>query len=154
MDLAVKDAPRAGAERDVIRPAGPPAGARTLLDVLTPLATGALLLALLWRVALTVWLPAPARAAELLAETAGASGDRGRVVLLVDTPGTIAAQEAAGRARELVPRLPLEVRALHAAGEERDAEQLRSLVRAYGYSRLPLLLTLDEQGHVVRIVPI
>lgn len=126
-------------------------------DRLAMVAAGLLIATLLWRVALIAWAPAPARARDLLASPAHAS-DTGRLVLLVDARGTRTSSEAADRARRAWPGFPLDVRAAgqrsatpHA--EAPGPERLRSLARSYGYSRLPLLLTLDPDGHVVRITP-
>lgn len=98
-------------------------------------------------------MPAPARARELLASPAGASGS-GRLVLLVDAPGTPVSREAAGRARQAWPGFPLDIRAAGRPAADAAPERLRSLARSYGYARLPLLLTLDQDGHVVRIAPL
>lgn len=127
-------------------------------DVLTVAATALLLATLLWRVVLVAWMPTPVRARELLASPADTTAP-GHLVLLVDTPGTRASTEAAARARRAWPRFSLDIRAAGMPSEAphaKDAlpERLRSLARSYGYPRLPLLLILDQEGHVVRITPL
>jgi hypothetical protein len=126
-------------------------------NVLTMVATGLLLTTLVWRLALT-FLPAPTRVHELLSSTADA-GAKGQAMLLVETPDTGSVDHFAMRVRESWPELPLEVRALRVPPDasqaaDRDAKRLHALVQAYGYSRLPLLLVFDKQGHVVRITPL
>jgi hypothetical protein len=133
---------------------GAPASAHASVErggnVLTVAAAGLLLLTLVWRVVLVTWMPTPVRARELLASLADTTVP-GRLVLLVDAPGTRSSREAADRARQAWPGFPL---GIHAAGLPGAApERLRSLAESYGYSRLPLLLTLDQEGHVVRITP-
>jgi hypothetical protein len=118
-----------------------------LADPLAAAATALLLLVVAGRVAVSAWLPAPARA-ERLRPAEEAAAPRGRLLLLVDQEGTPHAREAAARARRNWPDLPLEARTLRP--EDRE---LRSLVHAYGYTRLPVLLTVDRLGHVVRIAP-
>lgn len=131
--------------------------ARGRRDLPALLAVGLLMATLLWRAVLIVWAPAPARARDLLASPANTS-DTGRLVLLVDAPGTRASNDAADRARRAWPGFPLDIRAAGvpssaSRAEGAGLERLRSLARSYGYPGLPLLLTLDQDGHVVRIIP-
>jgi hypothetical protein len=87
-------------------------------------ATSLLLLMLCWKVVLVAVVPHPPRARELIAPGNGSADPVARRELLVAAP----------------------------EGSRTD-RRLQSLVRSYGHS-LPVLLTMDGEGHVVRVQPV
>jgi hypothetical protein len=115
-----------------------------------PLAAGAtclLLVVVLWRAALSIWLPAPLRASEVLPAAASIENSTGRVLVLVEADKA-QASDAPAAARRTWPKLPVEV---HGLGHQSGGERLRRLATAYGYDRLPVAILVDLDGRVLRV---
>ena len=115
-----------------------------------PLAAGAtclLLLVVLWRAALSAWIPGPLGASEVLPATANAQESTARVLVLVGADQA-RASNAAEVARRTWPRLPVEV---HGVAEPARGERLRRLALAYGYDALPIAILVDPDGRVLRV---
>ncbi|HST61999.1 MAG TPA: hypothetical protein VLK84_25080 [Longimicrobium sp.] len=98
------------------------------VDAPAVIATGLLLAVIVWRAVLGATAPAPLRARDLL----GVGG-----------------MSAAGPRRVLVvsPTQPASDSSMPAT------DRLLALLRSYGYETLPVLLTLDTDGHVVFVEP-
>lgn len=120
-------------------------------DPLAAVATALLAVVAAWSIALSILVPAPPAPA-LLTDL----HDTQRLVVLVASPGDEARARAMAAERADVPRLPVRViplrqdrtPRLRGAGADR---RLWSLLDAYGYDDLPVLLVLDGQGRVVRV---
>jgi hypothetical protein len=77
-----------------------------------------------------------------------------RLVLVVDRDDDDKAGRAALRVQKQHPGRDLEVHRISwAAPDGRDSREARiaALVRTYGYSELPVLLTVSREGQVVRV---
>lgn len=124
-------------------------------DRLARIALAALTFLVLWKVSLPVLFPMPARLDEAFPDSRSSPSDSARFVLLVDAVRE--PREAVSTdVRQLAPTRPVEVRRLQWAAASRGKgtpgdRRIASLVRGFGYSRLPLLITFDGAGHVVRI---
>jgi hypothetical protein len=122
-------------------------------DPLAAVATALLGLVAVWSIALSILVPAPPAPALL---TDPQKHDTQRLVVLVASPGDEARARSTAAARADVPRLPVRViplrpdRTPRLRGARAD-RRLWSLLHAYGYDDLPVLLVLDGQGQVVRV---
>jgi hypothetical protein len=116
-------------------------------DPLAWVATALLGTVAAWSLAISFLFRAPAAPALLT----GVQSDtfRGQVVL-VAAPGDEARALASAAATADVPRLPLRVISLPAGGGAQADPRLWSLLRSYGYDRLPVLVVLDKQGRLVK----
>ena len=110
----------------------------------------ALLVAVLgWRAALTDFASAPPRVDALFTAT---PGDSGRLVLVIDR--TARADSAVRHVRRSQPHRVLDVdRVPWPAPADRRSRPARiaALIRAYGHTELPVLLTLTSEGLVARV---
>jgi hypothetical protein len=123
---------------------------RRRADLPVTLAIVLLLAVLGWRMALVRLAPTPLVAASLLPPSTVPAGSA-RQVLVVDER---ASGDWAARAltsdrfhSAYVVRVPW----THTSDARSPASRLAALVRAYGYSDLPVLLTLNTEGQVVRV---
>lgn len=117
-------------------------------------AVAALVVLLAWKLSLPVLFPGTARVGDAFPRMV--PGDSASYVLLLDARTSSAGDAASAYLRRLAPAHRVATRTLDwsAASSRRSSEadrRIASLVRAYGYSGLPLLLTFDGDGHVVRI---
>ncbi len=121
-------------------------------DPLAVIVSWSLLALVVCNAALASWGAAPAKVADILPAPAFLpGGDSIRIVLVVDAaarPGSGALPRIGARTAEV-----LRVNWADAArGRSDPAENsLASLIKTYGYSQLPLLLTFDKAGHVLRV---
>ena len=77
-----------------------------------------------------------------------------RLVLVVDRDDAKTAGRAAIRVQKEQPGRELEVRRISWATPERRSSRearIAALVKTYGYSELPVLLTVSREGQVVRV---
>lgn len=125
-------------------------------DAVLALAIGGLLAVLGGRVLLLSWGPSALQAHTLLAPSAAARGEPAHLVLVIDRDEHRMAARADTQVRRNNPgqrlevvRAPWPVTWRHRSREARIAR----LVRAYGYSELPVLLTVSREGHIVRVQP-
>lgn len=100
-------------------------------------------------------MPAP-HAQALLAPRGRADGEPARLVLVVDRDAVGESNHTVERIRTAYPGRRLEVHPVSwgapDGGRSREAS-VAALVRMYGYSELPILLTLTQEGQVVRVQP-
>lgn len=121
-------------------------GTRRRADLPVTIAILLLLVVLGWRVVLVWSAPTPLLAASLL-PSSEVPADSVRQVLVVDER-TFGDGSGRGRFHSAeVIRVPWTI----ASDARSHASRLSALVRAYGYSDLPVLLTLNAQGQVVRV---
>jgi hypothetical protein len=119
-------------------------------DPLAAIATALLGAVVVWRVSLSLFIPALPDPSLL---RGALNGQAGRQVVLVASRGDEARAKGIASASPGLPRLPLRVVSL-APGSLPDARferRVRSLLRAYGYPSLPVLVVLDDQGRVVKV---
>jgi hypothetical protein len=130
---------------------------RKLFQVMDPAATVAslLLLGVLgWKIALLSLHPSPLQAHRLLAAADSVRADSGRLVLVVNAAERADADRAAERIRRAHPRRPLAVHPVSwtpSADGKASNSGVAALVRSYGHTRLPVLLTLSRDAQVVRV---
>lgn len=122
-------------------------------DPAVSMAVGLLLAVLCWTGALRLLAPAPLRAGELLMAAPATRADTVRLVLVFDAgPGVDPAVQE--RVRRMHPGRPIELHAVAwhgATGQRSRSSPIAALVRSYGYTELPVLLTVSRQGQVARI---
>jgi hypothetical protein len=109
---------------------------------------------LAWKVWVAVLLPAPPRAS-LLAPAAGNSA--GYLLVVGDPDDTVAARgmvPARGGAGLDRPPLPLLTLPWPPDDAGANAAPLVRLLRSLGYTARPVLLTVDGDGHIVRVQPV
>lgn len=120
-------------------------------DPLAVIVSCSLLALVVCNAALASWGAAPAKVADVLPAPAFLPGDSLRIVMVVDA----AARPGSGARPRIGSRTPEVLRVNWgdaARGRSAPAENsLASLIRAYGYSQPPLLLTFDNEGHVLRV---
>jgi hypothetical protein len=122
----------------------------SLMETLAWTASGLLLLVMFWRIALSVCAQDPVRAREALAAT-GAQAPAGRMLVIMDASDTLGVRDAAAAEHQGRPGLSLEVHTVDAT--TRRGAGLRALLASYGYAELPVVLTIDRDGHVLRVMP-
>lgn len=113
-----------------------------------------LLAVLAGRVVLVSFAAAPLQAHSLLEPRHPAAGEPARLVLVVDRDDDEEADRAARRVREGHPGRSLEVHRISwTAPDGRGSSEARiaALLRIYGYSQLPVLLSVSREGQVVRV---
>jgi hypothetical protein len=113
-----------------------------------------LLLVLGGRVVLLSSVPPALQAQTLFEARRPAAEEPVRLVLVVDRDDEARASHAAQRVKMAHPGRRLDVHRISWAGpdERRSREAgVAALLRAYGYSELPILLTLSHEGQVVRV---
>lgn len=117
-------------------------------------AIGLLLAVLAGRMVLISSAMPPLRAQALLHPAPSTIRDPARLVLVVDPADSARSARAARRVRQSHPGQRLAVQPLSweapLGRRTRDA-RTRALIRAYGYSELPVLLTVSRDGQVVRV---
>jgi hypothetical protein len=123
-------------------------------DAGAALAIGLLLAVLAGRVLLlSSATPAP-QANTLLASTDSSPQAPARLVLVVDRADAAGTARAVRRARSAYPDQGLDVHRVDwpPSGRHRSREAgSAALARMYGYSELPILLTVSREGQVVRV---
>lgn len=138
-------------------PNAPVSFMRKLFQVMDPAAAIATLLllgVLGWKVVLLSLNPSPLQANRLLAAADSVRADSGRLVLVVNAKDRGDADRAAERIRRAQPHRPLAVYPVSwtSAAEGNPSEAgVAALVRSYGHTRLPVLLTLSRDAQVVRV---
>jgi hypothetical protein len=106
---------------------------------------------LVWKLWVAVLLPTPPRASLL----ASAAGDSAGYLLLIGEPSDTAAARRLAPARGAAPgQPPLSLRTVSWASEDAAAAPVVLLVRSLGYTAPPVLLTVDGDGHIVRVQPV
>lgn len=122
------------------------------MDPPVAIATILLLGVLGWRLALAGSAPVPVNVASLFPPRSTAPADSGRRVLVVDEHDRAALAALASREQALVRSAEIHpVPWTRAPGARSKAARVAALVRAYGYSELPVLVTLTPGGQVVRV---
>jgi hypothetical protein len=122
------------------------------MDALAWAATGLLLLVVVWRIALMAFAPDPVRAHEVLV-AAGSQAAAGRLLVIMDASDTLGVRSTAAAEHQRRPGLSLELRTLNDAQRQPDSG-VRALLESYGHAELPVILTLDSAGHVLRVAPL
>jgi hypothetical protein len=122
------------------------------MDTLAWIASGLLLLVVIWRSALSAYAPDPVQARETLA-FAREQALTGRLLVFMDASDTLGVRSAAAAEHQRRPGLSLELRTLDNARTRRDSG-VRALLKSYGHTELPVILTLDSAGHVLRVTPL
>lgn len=115
-------------------------------------ATCLLLFMVTGRAAVKLLAPDPVRASDVLG-TEATRFPRGRIIVLADSTDRVRVREAEAVVRRTGSDLPLEIWILGPDDQVRR-QQLRKLVRAYGFDDLPVLLTLDAEVRVLRAEPL
>jgi hypothetical protein len=114
-----------------------------------------LLFALLaWKVGAAVLLPAPPRASLL---SPAAENSAGYLLVVGHPRDTVAARRmvpARGDAGPGRPPLPLRTLPWPSGEAGASAAPLARLLRSLGYTAPPVLLTVDGEGHIVRVQPV
>jgi hypothetical protein len=113
-----------------------------------------LLLVLAGRVVLLSSVPPALQAQTLFEASSPAAREAVRLVLVVDRGDDARASRAAQRVKMAHPGRRLDVHRISWAvpdGRRSPEAGVAALVRAYGYSELPILLTLSREGQVVRV---
>lgn len=123
-------------------------------EPLAALALGVLAVLFLWKISLPVLLPAPVRLDEAFPSARTSPDDSASFILLMAAGG--GPGDAAASLRQLAPGRRVEIRRIDWSAASRGRgtradQRVAALMHAYGYSRPPLLLTFDGQGHLVRI---
>ncbi len=115
-----------------------------------------LVVVLAWKVALQSTAPPSLRAHELLAPASAAASnpDSGRLVLIVAGDDRAGEPDLIRRARSAHPGRTLDIERVpwQARGDPRSRQgRIAALVRGYGHTELPVLLTVSREGQVVRV---
>jgi hypothetical protein len=122
------------------------------MDALAWTASVLLLLVVIWRSALWAYVPDPVQAREILS-LARSPAPMGRLIVIMDASDTVGVRSAAAAKHQRRPGLSLELRTLDNAQTRRDS-RVRALLKSYGHTELPVVLTLDSAGHVLHAAPL
>lgn len=127
-----------------------------IADAAAAAAIGLLLAVLAGRVVLLSSATPALQAQTLLESRRPSAGEPARLVLVVNRDDNGVADRAAQRAVAEHPGQRMDVHRISWPAEDgrRSREsRIAALVRTYGYSELPMLLTMSREGQVVRVQP-
>ena len=117
------------------------------------LAAGSLVVVLVWR-AMLLWMAPPSLVPRLVMPPPSGAGDSVRYVLVVDDDEPI---PAPGRFAAVPADRPVEVYGVPwttRISRRSAPARVAALVRSYGHTQLPVLLTISGEGWVVRAQPV
>jgi hypothetical protein len=116
-------------------------------------AIGLLLAVLAGRIVLISTATPALNAQALLEPPPPSDRDPARLVLVVDRGDHVGSTRAAQRVHQLHPGQRLAVQRIAWNTPRQRSRDARTalLIRSYGYSELPILLTLSREGQVVRV---